>query len=78
MNHAELIQKYQRLPPDKQAEVADFIEFLSARHQVPAEAAGPTEWTDAEFAELAMGQALRGMEDEPDLYTRDDLKEIWS
>jgi hypothetical protein len=35
------------------------------------------EWTDAEFGEMAMSQALRGMEDEPPLYTQADLKERW-
>jgi hypothetical protein len=29
------------------------------------------------LAELAMTQAMRGMEDEPVLYSLDDLKERW-
>lgn len=29
------------------------------------------------LAEMAMTQALRGMEDEPVLYSLDDLKERW-
>ena len=74
MGYAELIEKLQTLPDEKQAEVFDFVEFLSARfgaHQPAAQ----SEWTDAEFAELAMRQALRGMEDDPVAYTRDDFKE---
>ncbi len=35
------------------------------------------EWTNAEFSTMAMSQAMRGMEDEPPLYTVDDLKENW-
>ena len=40
-------------------------------------APGPDEWTEAEFAELSMQSALRGLEDEPDIYTLEDLKERW-
>jgi hypothetical protein len=31
MSYAELLEKLQSLPSDKQAEVFDFVEFLSAR-----------------------------------------------
>lgn len=78
MGYAELIEKLRTLPQEKQAEVFDFVEFLAARfgkakHTPPARG----DWTDAEFTELAIRQALRGMEDEPVAYTRDDLKEHW-
>jgi len=36
-----------------------------------------TDWDNAEFTEMAMNQAMRGMENEPELYTLDDLKERW-
>jgi len=76
MGYAELIEKLQTLPTEKQAEVFDFVEFLATRfgHAQPAKQG---EWTDAEFADLSMRQALRGMEDDPVAYTRDDLKEHW-
>lgn len=78
MGYAELIAKLQRLPADKQAEVFDFVEFLSARMQAGAtQPLVAAEWSDAEFAALAMQQALRGMEDEPVTYSRDDLREVW-
>lgn len=78
MGYAELFEKLQTLPTEKQAEVFDFVEFLSARFGgVKDKPLTHDEWTDAEFASLAMSQALRGMEDEPVLYTRDDLKEHW-
>lgn len=78
MGYAELIETIQKLPKDKRAEVFDFVEFLAAKsgggsgrqHQ-------PEEWTDGEFAELAMRQALRGMEDEAVIYTHEDIKERW-
>ncbi len=76
MGYAELIERLQTLPQDKQAEVFDFVEFLSARshkEKLPAH----TDWTDAEFAGMAMAQALRGFEDDPVAYTLADLREHW-
>ena len=78
MGYAELIELLRALPADKQAEVFDFVEFLAARNAT--EGGKPPahgEWTDAEFAELAMRQALRGMEDDPVSYSQDDLRESW-
>ncbi|MBI4755348.1 MAG: DUF2281 domain-containing protein [Betaproteobacteria bacterium] len=78
MGYAELIEKLQALPQEKQAEVFDFVDFLAGRfgtaHGAPL---ARTDWSDAQFAEFAMRQALRGMEDEPVSYTRDDLTELW-
>ena len=81
MNLARLINQLQTLPEDKRAEVLDFVEFLAAR--AGAEPSGSQEqhaqdWSDADFAQMAWQQALRGMEDEPVLYTVSDLKEVWS
>jgi hypothetical protein len=70
MNQIQMIEKIQALPLDKQIEVKDFVDFLSAR-------TAHAEWTNATFADMSMVQALRGMEDEPQLYTIDDLKEDW-
>lgn len=78
MGYAELIELLRALPADKQAEVFDFVEFLAARST--AEGARPLahgEWTDREFAELSMRQALRGIEDDPVSYSRNDLRESW-
>lgn len=78
MEYAELIAKLQDLPAEKQAEVFDFVEFLAVRFGKTKDTKFATgEWSGDEFSEFAMGQALRGMEDEPILYTRDDLKELW-
>ena len=78
MGYAELIERLQALPQDKQAEVFDFVEFLSTRSG-NADASRPVhgDWTDAEFSKMAMTQALRGIEDDPITYTRNDLREQW-
>ncbi|MEI7843539.1 MAG: hypothetical protein WCI39_10980 [Gallionellaceae bacterium] len=78
MGYAELINILELLPREKQAEVFDFVEFLSARCAASADKPlAHTEWTEAEFSELSMRQALRGMEDEKVTYTRADLREHW-
>lgn len=78
MNPAQFFEKMQALPPDKQAEVFDFIEFLASRSTAPSDRQiADDEWTNAEFSQMAMSQAMRGMEEEPPIYTLDDLKERW-
>lgn len=76
MGYAELIERLQALPQDKQAEVFDFVEFLLARSGA-AEPHPQGEWSDSEFAAMAMAQALRGLEDDPVSYSQDDLRERW-
>ncbi len=81
MGYAELIEKLQTLPVDKRDEVFDFVEFLSTRfgrspHGSSANQA-ETEWTNATFSDYSMEQALRGMEDDPISYGKDDLRERW-
>ena len=78
MNPVYFWEKIQALPPDKQAEVFDFIEFLVSRSPTPRDREiAEGDWTNAEFSHMAMSQAMRGMEEEPPLYTLDDLKERW-
>jgi hypothetical protein len=76
MGYAELIERLQALPPNKQAEVFDFVEFLSSR-DMKAKTHPRGTWTDDEFAGMAMAQALRGIEDDPVTYTTTDLREHW-
>lgn len=78
MEYAELIERLQALPRDKQVEVFDFVEFLAHRNN-PTEspASGPAEWSDPEFSRMAMAQALRGIEDDPVAYSTADLRERW-
>jgi len=77
MGYAELIARLQALPQDKQVEVFDFVEFLAARSGSADNQPAHAEWTDAEFANMTMTQALRGMEDDPVGYTVADLRERW-
>lgn len=77
MGYAELIERLQALPQEKQAEVFDFVEFLAARSRSTDQQPAHSEWTDAEFSDMAMAQALRGMEDDPVGYTAADLRERW-
>lgn len=78
MGYMDLIAILQSLPQDRQEEVFDFVEFIAAKSGVTIEKPlAPQAWTDAEFSELAMRQALRGMEDEAVSYTRADLKASW-
>jgi hypothetical protein len=76
MGYAELISKLEILPRDKQAEVFDFVEFLTARC-APTTNTPPHAWTEGEFSRLSMQNALRGMEADTVSYTRDDLREHW-
>lgn len=78
MGYAELIERLQALPQDKQIEVFDFVEFLSTRCGNSGETLlARTDWTNAEFSAMAMAQALRGIDDDPIAYSRDDLREKW-
>ncbi len=78
MGYAELISKLEALTREKQAEVFEFVEFLSARFGISTGKPTPhADWTDKEFSELSMSQAMRGMEKETVSYTREDLRERW-
>ena len=57
---SEKIQEYiQKLPPSFQEELFDYIEFLLAK----------AERENKEWSHLSLASAIRGMEDEPELYT---------
>ena len=78
MNLVSFVEKVQRLPQDKQAEVFDFVDYLADRFTTSSTPASPSPTlTEEEFSQWALSQALRGMEDEPDLYAQSDLKERW-
>lgn len=78
MGYAELISKLEALPREKQAEVFWFVEFPFARCGTSTgKPIAHTEWTDAEFSELSMSLAMRGMEQETVTYTRKDLRVRW-
>ena len=78
MGYIELLEKLKALPPEKQAEVWDFVEFLTAQCAARSNRSHDRgEWTNAGFSAFALAQAMRGMEDESALYTLDDLRERW-
>ncbi len=79
MGYAELIEKLQALPEDKRAEVFDFVEFLASRFASSGatEKREAGEWDEAGFSTFSFGQALRDMDDDPVVYSRDDLRENW-
>lgn len=76
MQLEELIAKVSRLPSLRQQEVMDFVTFLEQRYGNAVDA-DSNEWTDAQFQMMSLDQAMRGLEDEPDIYAEDDLKERW-
>ncbi len=66
---SDRIQEYiQKLPPSFQEEVLDYLEFLLAK----------AAREDKEWSRLSLASAMRGMEDEPELYTIADLKVKYS
>jgi hypothetical protein len=70
MGYAELIaQKLALLPPEKQAEVFDFVEFIIAR--------ASASWADRDFQSMSLAQALRDQEDDPVSYSASDCREVW-
>ena len=65
----EKIQEYiRKLPQSLQEEMIDYLEFLLVKAQRE----------DNEWSSLSLASALRGMENEPDLYTLSDLKVKYS
>jgi hypothetical protein len=62
----KIIQKVNNLPETEKAEVLDFIEYLKTK-------SGKKErkvWND-----FSLSSAMRGMEDEPALYSVEDIRE---
>lgn len=70
MTVAELItQHLRRLPESVQAEVLDFVRSLEGT-------VGQAE-QDSEWSGYSLLSAMRGMGDEPNLYSLDDLREAF-
>jgi hypothetical protein len=71
MSVKELItEKVSSLPDDDQREVLHFVEFLMQKSN---EDTLKTEF----WNQFSLEQAMKGLEDEPSLYTTADLKERW-
>lgn len=61
----QITHEVRSLPEAIQREVLDFVEFLKTR-RMHAE--------DESWNRFSLAQAMRGLEDEPDLYTRADIR----
>jgi len=67
MSTAEKItQELRRLPPEEQSEVLDFVEFL--KHRIARK-------EDQQFKDFSLSTAMRGMEEEPEIYSESDIRE---
>ena len=76
MQLEELIAKVSRLPAFRQQEVMDFVAFLEQRHDDSAQAE-QADWSEQQFRAMSVEQAMRGLDDEPEIYSEDDLMERW-
>lgn len=61
----KIVQHIQSLPEALQAEVLDYVEYLETK-----KGKGEAAWSA-----FSLSSAMRGMEDEPPLYSAQDLKE---
>lgn len=64
----EIISKLSKLSPQKQGEVFNFINTISAQNsdvQLPNE--------ELDWSKFSLDQALKDLETEPDLYSLDDI-----
>lgn len=78
MQIEELIARVKRLPTFRQQEVLDFVTFLEQRYEQPKTAPiGQEDWSEHDYRVMSLHQAMRGLDDEPDLYSEADLKERW-
>ncbi|MFZ0929879.1 MAG: DUF2281 domain-containing protein [Syntrophobacteraceae bacterium] len=66
----EIVERVQKLPEPLQAEVLDFVEFLLAKTSGESGKEENRRWMG-----FSLQSALRGIEDEPELYADKDLKE---
>jgi hypothetical protein len=76
MGHIDLVRTLQTLPAEKQEEVMYFVQFLATKFAVPAPVT-QGDWTETAFSQLAIQQAMRGIDDEAAIYVAADLKERW-
>lgn len=70
----KIFSHIESLPETYQAEVLDFVEFLASKSKKLQEPEGEER---AAWSRFSLAQAARGMTDEPDLYSLDDLVEAY-
>ena len=76
MQLEELMNVVSRLTPARQQEVIDFATFLEQRHG-DKNRAPHSDWSESDFKMMSVEQAMRGLEEEPELYSEDDVRERW-
>ncbi len=62
----KITSEVSHLRPEEQAEVLDFVEFLKTKKAAREE----SDWKNR-----SLESAMRGMENEPDLYSTEDVRE---
>ncbi len=64
----KIVEDLRVLPESTQVMVLDFVESLKSKEATDG---------DANWSAFSLGQAMRGMEGEPSLYSEQDLKEVF-
>lgn len=67
----KIVEHLRRLPEEAQAEVLDFVELLETRSKKSRK-----DPEDA-WSSFSLAQAMRGMEDEEEIYSLEDLREAF-
>ena len=62
----KIIEKVERLPQEKQAEILDFVDYLHKKHEKQNKQA---------FHSLSLASAMDGLEEDGIHYSIEDLKE---
>lgn len=70
----KIFSHVESLPETYKAQVLDFVEFLASKSRKLQQ---PEDEERAAWSRFSLAQAAKGMEDEPDLYTPDDLAEAY-
>ena len=65
-----IIEKLKSIPESAQAEVLDFVEYLKSKKSRKRE--------DSEWSRFSLDSAMRGIEEEPNPYGIEDIKEKFS
>jgi len=76
MQLEELMNVVSRLPPARQQEVIDFAAFLEQRYG-NKKRTPHSDWSEGDFKVMSVEQSMRGLEEEPELYSEDDIQERW-
>lgn len=69
----KIFEHLQELPEAFQAEVLDFVEFLELKAKRLGDDSERDEWS-----KFSLAQAARDMNEEDEIYTVEDLREVYS